>query len=394
MVRVDRATFAASPREWRDWQWQQRHAVRSLEQLLVPFPRLDVELRRRIEAATKERRFQITPYALSLVELGPDGNPSDKCPLWRQLIPDIEGFPGDEALRTPNWELPEEMVTPIAQHKYPNRIIVRVVNACHSYCQFCFLSHRTLTFTRQANIAGSWRETLTYIERSEEIQEIIFSGGDPFLLGTEQLERLLQDVRRLRRRLVIRIHTRVLAFSPFRVDPALCRLLRRADVGTVVLHATHPRELTPEGRQCVTRLARSVRLLRSHVPLLRGVNDSIEVLSHLLMSLYAEGVSAGYLFHFAPNSPSAHLFETSVRAGADLVRALRRRLPGPAVPEYVVVHPSGKLTVDTSHVSVSEIYGEHARLRALNWRDERIEFPARRAEGWDSKRRTACEERL
>src|SRR6201999_245868 len=94
-----------------------------------------------IERNLKERRIGLTPYVLSLMQCDPAmRRPQADDVLWRQLVPEwaeqasaIE-YNGE----TENWELQDEMKTPICQHKYPNRVILRVANVCHSYCQFCY----------------------------------------------------------------------------------------------------------------------------------------------------------------------------------------------------------------------------------------------------------------
>ena len=209
--------------EWTDWKWQQKNAVRSVDQLLQVFPGIPQNISEAIRRNTKTRRLQITPYYLRLIRRTPDGlAPLADDPLWRQVVPYWE-IEGDTAYeydgQTENWEMPEEMVTPIAQHKYDNRVIIRLANVCHAYCQFCYEALRTLekhsfkpTFQQE-----HWDATIDYLRRHEEIEEVILSGGEPLMHTDEQFEHVLADLRNLGRQIAIRIHTRALTFNPFRI---------------------------------------------------------------------------------------------------------------------------------------------------------------------------------
>jgi lysine 2,3-aminomutase len=95
--------------------------------------------------------------------------------------------------------MPEEMVTPIAQHKYDNRVIIRLANVCHGYCQFCYEALRTLEkesakFSFQQKY---WEATIHYLRQHREVEEVILSGGEPLMLKDDQLRRVLSDLNNL-----------------------------------------------------------------------------------------------------------------------------------------------------------------------------------------------------
>jgi len=380
---------APASEQWTDWKWQQRHAVRSVRQFQERFPDCEQALLDRIELHTRTQRFQATPYYLSLIATDPDtGNPLASDPLWRQVAPPEldeigeQSDPYDYDGETENWELPHEMVTPIAQRKYDNRLILRYANVCHSYCQFCYEALRTLdkdsskvTFDHE-----QWLATLDFLRVNPQVEEIILSGGEPLMHSDEQIDQLLTEARQARPDLVIRIHTRALTFNPFRIGPKLVSVLARHQVTAVGLHVSSPRELTPEFDSAVRMLQSAVPILFANVPLLGGVNDDLATLRELCMGLYRRGVHAGYLYHFMPHSPESAHFRVTVRQGVELVRGLRRHISNPAVPEYVLPHATGKYTVPL--VLSPEEYPRHAvdadGLRVLefvNWQGERVRYP-------------------
>jgi lysine 2,3-aminomutase len=371
--------------QWQNWQWQQRSAIRTAEQLLELLPGVSESDVAAIERHRSERRFQVTRHYLSLIERTPDGSaPRLDDPLWRQMLP-ADGTEAGAAYQydgTENWEMPEEMVTPIAQRKYHDRIIVRASNVCHAYCQFCYEALRTLErdSDKPAFNLTQWEQTLDYLRAHPEVREVILSGGEPLMQSDVNLGRLLGDLRALPGELAIRIHTRALSFNPFRITPELCTLFEQHAVNAIGVHATHVREIGPDFVTSVERLRRSVPILFANVPLLRGVNDSAEAIQELGMRLYMLGVSRGYLYHFMPHSPGAERFATPVRAGIDILRALKRNMTNLAVPEYVLPHHSGKHTIPLLGVDEDPPLWEVAAsgepiVRYVNWRGDTIEYP-------------------
>jgi lysine 2,3-aminomutase len=372
--------------EWTDWKWQQRNTVRSARHLKEHFPKCDQDLLDRVDQHTKTFRFQATPYFLHLIDTDPaTGNPVRDDPLWRQVVPpeitsshDAFDYDGE----TENWELDSEMVTPIAQHKYDNRVIVRYANVCHAYCQFCYEALRTLD-KDSAKVAfdlGHWAVTLDYLRANPAIEEVILSGGEPLMHSDDQLDRLMGDIRAARPDIIVRIHTRALTFNPFRICPDLVDILKRHQVTCVGLHITSPRELTPDFDAALRQLQTAVPIVFANVPLLAGVNDDLDRLRTLCMGLYRRGVHAGYLYHFMPHSPGSASFRVPIRRGVELMQALRRHISNPAVPEYVLPHATGKYTVPL-YLSPEELprhvsgAGGLRVLEFVNWQGDRVQYP-------------------
>ncbi len=373
---------------WTDWKWQQRNAIRTAQQFQQRFPLCDRELLDRIERHNVSKRFQVTPYYLNLIGKHPEsGVPLPEDPLWKQVAP-LGDDSGEDPYRydgeTENWELAHEMVTPIAQHKYDNRLIVRYANVCHAYCQFCYEALRTLdkNSSKKTFDRDHWQATLSYLRSHPQVEELILSGGEPLMHSNEQIDGVLLEAREARPDLILRIHTRALTFNPYRVDSGLATVLARHGVTAVGLHVTHPHELSPEFDTAVQRLHEAVPIVFANVPLLGGVNDDAVTLRRLCMGLYRRGIHAGYLYHFMPHSPEAGCFRVPVQRGVELVRSLKRHISNPAVPEYVLPHATGKYTVPLVDMDSPDGYPRHTVddngfrvLELVNWQGERIRYP-------------------
>jgi L-lysine 2,3-aminomutase len=72
--------------------------------------------------------------------------------------------------------------------------------------------------------------------------------------------------------------------------------------------------------------------------LLAGVNDSADVQCELSLRLIEIGATPYYLHQLDRVRGAAH-FEVPIERGRNIIAEMRRRLPGYAVPQYVVERP-------------------------------------------------------
>ncbi|MEB0047065.1 MULTISPECIES: KamA family radical SAM protein [unclassified Pseudomonas] len=334
--------------QWSDWRWQQKNAVRDERSLREACGGWGDDVTAHIVHNLQGRKLQITPYYIDLIMRSRNAGSVLEHPLWRQVVPywnelaqdDYDGI-------SENWELHHEMKTPICQHKYDNRVILRMTNTCNAYCQFCFEALRTLQVgTEKPNAnTNSFLDSLEYIRNTPAIEEVILSGGDPLMLSDRKLEENLAALRSISDDLLIRIHSRALSFNPFRVTDELVAMLEKYKVNAFGLHVCHPLELSDDFARAVKRIQSVVPIVFSNMPLLRGVNDDEQTLHTLFIDLYRMGVKPYYLYHFMPFSPGASEYKASISHAIALMKCLKRRVSNIAMPEYVLPHAQGKFTV-------------------------------------------------
>jgi lysine 2,3-aminomutase len=106
-------------------------------------------------------------------------------------------------------------------------------------------------------------------------------------------------------------------------------------------HFNHPREITPESAEACARLADAGIPLGNQTVLLRGVNDSADVLKELFRKLLRIRVRPYYLHQMDLARGTDH-FRTSVETGLDIMARLRGELSGIGIPAYVIDLPGGK----------------------------------------------------
>lgn len=371
--------------QWHDWRWQQQHALRGSAQLPAFFPNIDErQMRMAQEWERRGFRFAITPYLQSLVAKDEKGNPLPHDPVWRQFFPAFDELlaesttprPDEYSPQQENWEIDEEMLTRTAHHKYDNRAILYTTDTCLSYCGYCFRSlQSTADVEKHGGVKSQWQETMDAIKAHPEIEEVILSGGDPLVFDNAYIEKMLADIRAIPTVRAIRIHSRAFTHNPYRFDEGFCRLLKEYAVTEMGVHVAHPNELSKDFQGAIERIrASGARTeLLGQTPLLKGVNDNADTLRQLFMDLYVSGAKPYYLFHNMPNTPAAVSQRTSVRRGVELLNSIGRRMSHPAMPEYVMVHRTGKRTIPQEIEGTPEfIYDTneqgHPVIHFKNWK--------------------------
>lgn len=321
--------------DWNDWKWQVRNRVRRLDQLERVLA-LTPDERDAVSRRTGNLPIAITPYYLSLL------SPDDPLqPLRRTHVPVgsefIRGL-GEDA--DPLGE-DHDTAVPGLVHRYPDRVLFLTTGFCSTYCRYCTRSRMVGETNGEYSFSTSqWETAAKYIEAHPEIRDCLLSGGDPLSIGDDKLEWLLARLRRIPHLEFIRIGTKIPVVMPQRITRKLVRMLRQFHPLWMSIHFTHPDELTAETIEACERLADAGIPLGSQTVLLRGINDSLEVMKPLMHGLLKARVKPYYLYQCDPVSGSEH-FRTPVETGLEIIRGLRGHTTGYAVPQFVVDAPGG-----------------------------------------------------
>ncbi|WP_072393773.1 lysine-2,3-aminomutase-like protein [Hyphomicrobium sp. CS1GBMeth3] len=288
-------------------------------------------------AAVAERyAVAVTPAMAALIDTK-DAND----PIARQFVPDVRELD----------RMPEERGDPIGDivkspvkgivHRYPDRVLLKIVGVCPVYCRFCF-RREMIGPAAEANLtADEIDAALDYIRAHAEIWEVILTGGDPFILSPRRVREITEALDAIPHVKIVRWHTRVPVVAPERVTNEFAQALSAtAKTVYVALHANHPRELTAAARMAIRRLVDAGIPLVSQTVLLRGVNDDVETLD-ALMRAFVEARVKPYYLHHGDLAPGTAHFRTTLAQGEALMRALRQRLSGLAMPTYVLDIPGG-----------------------------------------------------
>ncbi len=263
------------------------------------------------------------------------GDPSD--PLLLQILPQNREF-----LKVPGFSdnpLDEKNYTPVQGlfHKYENRVLLIASSTCAINCRYCF--RRTFPYNEHRQSRSDWQAALDYIRSNPQIDEVIFSGGDPLIQSNQSLIWLLNEVDAIKHIQRIRIHTRMLTSLPERLDRELLSGLKALNTPLVIVtHCNHPNELGDDLRPTFNKLKEANITLLNQSVLLKNVNDKASILSELSKALFDLGIMPYYLFLLDSVSGAAH-FDVPVLEAKKLYRNLQSMLPGYLVPRLSVEVP-------------------------------------------------------
>jgi lysine 2,3-aminomutase len=289
-----------------------------------------------LERVAARYAVAITP---TLVDLIDTSDPDD--PIARQFVPsesELKMQPGESA--DPIGDHPHSPVAGIV-HRYPDRVLFKLVHVCAVYCRFCFRREMVGPGKDNALSDGAYRAAIDYIRAHSEIWEVILTGGDPLMLSPRRMGEIMADLAGIDHVKIIRLHTRVPVADPARISDEMVGALKVEGATTWVgLHANHARELTGPARAACARLVDAGIPMVSQSVLLRGVNDNAAALSDLMRAFVECRIKPYYLHHGDLAPGTAHL-RTTLAEGQDLMRQLRGRVSGLCQPDYVIDIPGG-----------------------------------------------------
>src|SRR6202171_478964 len=278
----------------------------------------------------------VTPEIAGLIDTE---NPDD--PIARQFIPsaqELVSAPGESA--DPIGDHTHSPVAGIV-HRYPDRVLFKLVHVCAVYCRFCFRREMVGPGKATALSSDAYRGALDYIREHREIWEVILTGGDALMLSPRRLAEIMADLAAIDHVRIIRLHTRVPVADPGRISAEMIAALKVKGATTwVALHANHARELTDKARAACADIIDAGIPMVSQSVLLRGVNDNIAALEALMRAFVECRIKPYYLHHGDLAPGTAHL-RTTLAEGRDLMRALRGRVSGLCPPEYELDIPGG-----------------------------------------------------
>ena len=192
----------------------------------------------------------------------------------------------------------------------------------------CFVSESQLTLA------------LDYIRSHTEIRDVLISGGDPLVMDTRLLERIISRLRSIPHVDIIRIGTRVPVVMPMRITDELLQMLKKYHPIWINTHFNHPREITADSERACQAIVDAGIPLGNQSVLLRGINDNTETMKELLYKLVHMRVRPYYLYQCDLSEGISH-FRTDVETGVNIIHKLTGNISGYAVPKFVIDAPGG-----------------------------------------------------
>ncbi len=328
--------------QWAEWRWQMQnriHSVEALEEWIEP----TAGEREAIEKTSDVFRWNVTPYYAQLMDAH-----DASCPIRRQVVPTMDEL-GDDIVAELD-PLDETGHSPVKNliHNYEDRVAFCVTAECAIYCRYC-LRKRMVGDANFFMRTDEHQAALDYIAEHDEIRDVLLTGGDPLTFNEDNLEWLLSRLRAIDHVELIRFGSRMPVKLPYRITDELCELLERYHPIWVNTHFNHPKELTDEAAAAIDRLKQAGVPVGNQTVLLRGINDDPETMKALNEGLVRMRVRPYYLYQAQVIGGTQHL-RVPIEVGMHIMRRLRGRTSGFAIPTYVLDTPHGKVPLNRSYV--------------------------------------------
>lgn len=300
--------------------------------------RTNEDLEKFFETEFPKTRFPIfipKIFAQKIKAAGPDS------PLWKQFIPhaDEENTIGRY---DPIGDITHSKGNQII-HRYHNRVLFTPTTVCPVLCRYCFRKNELAEKDEVFN--QNFSEAKNYLSAHPEINEVIFTGGDPLILSNEKLAGFVQDFSEIESLKYLRFHTRTPVILPSRIDEGFLAVMTSAahlfKRVMLMIHVNHVNELTADVVSAIKDLTDAGVDVYSQTVLLKGVNDKTQILADLFTMLSDIRVKPYYLHHPDEALGAMH-FYMSLEVGRRIVQPLHHLLPGWMLPQYVIDIPGGE----------------------------------------------------
>ena len=327
-----------------NWQSDFKEAIRTHEDL-VKFFELDF-------SKTNYPIFIPKSFAIKIKDQGPLGV------LWKQFLPhhdEIENLKGRyDPIGDKTHSKGNQLI-----HRYHNRVLFTPTTICPIICRYCFrkneLAEKDEIFNQNFN------EAKNYLSANTEINEVIFTGGDPLILSNEKLAGFIQDFAEIKNLKYIRFHTRTPIILPSRIDEGFLEIMKSSAElfkrTMLMIHVNHIDEIDLEVEHVIKKLTDAGIELFSQTVLLKGVNDNTQTLADLFTRLSDLKVKPYYLHHPDEVLGAMH-FYLELEVGRRIVQPLHDLLPGWALPQYVIDIPGGEGKISALNPEQFEFSGK------------------------------------
>ena len=208
-----------------------------------------------------------------------------------------------------------------------------VKSGCAINCRYCFRRH----FPYEDNSPNKlrWQEALAYIRSHNEVNEVIFSGGDPLMASDNHLTWLINEVESIAHIKRLRIHTRLPVVIPNRITEEFVKTLSTSRlVCSIVLHINHANEIDSDFIRAIKPLINHHIRLYNQSVLLKGINDNASTLAELSEKLFDNGIQPYYLHVLDKVQGAAH-FDVSDEKAKEIYQQLMAKVSGYLVPKLV-----------------------------------------------------------
>jgi len=333
--------------DWREVNWLEelRENINSLEKL-KRYVDLDAKEEKKLREVVEKHPMNIPRYYLSLIDKNDENDPIKKLAYPSESELTISGDMG-ETTKDPYGDDKHNKGNGIL-HKYPYSALIVATDYCSMYCRHCF--RKAIVGLPNDKTVENFKKALEYIKEHKEITNVIISGGDPMLIDTPKLKKMLDGLKDIEHVNYVRIGTRTPVVYPMRFfDDELLEYFKefnREKTLYIPTHFNHANEITPIAKEAILKIKESGVSVNNQAVLLKGVNNSKEIIEDLMNSLTQIGVNPYYLYQCMPVSRVRNHFQVPLKEAIDLVDEAKESLDGYAKRfKFIMGHDIGKIEI-------------------------------------------------
>ena len=344
---------------------------------LKDFINLSRKEEKKLKQITHRHPMRVTPYYMSLIDWN---NPDD--PIKKMAIPSIEELNLEGSYDT-SGEAENTKMTGL-QYKYQETALILATNKCAMYCRHCF--RKRLVGLETKEIIGRFEDAANYIKKHETINNVLISGGDPFVLKNQVIEQILSILFALPQIQFLRFGSRAPVTFPSRFeDNKLLRILSRYSKPNrriyVVTQFNHPNEITEQSIKAVDNLIKCGVLLNNQTVLLKGVNDNSMTLADLQNKLVGIGVNPYYIFQCRPVKRVKNHFQVPLCRGIEIIEKAKTHLNGHSKRfRFIMSHKTGKIEI--LGIFDGEIYFKYHQAKNRKKLNKIFKHPINKNASW------------
>jgi KamA family protein len=311
--------------------------IEQLEKYVSYSPEEREEIKKNIE----NHPMSVNQYYMDLIDWN---DPDD--PIRKMAIPSMAENTIDGDFDTSG----EQQNTKLQglQHKYAQTALILAANSCVMYCRHCF--RKRLVGINMSEIAHDWEPIVNYVSEHKEITNILISGGDPLMLDNASIKCIFEKFSPIEHLNFIRIGSRIPVVDPEKIinNPELISMLKDCSENRKKVYLTtqfnHPREITPLAIKAINIIKAANIIINNQTVLLKGVNDTPEIMAELQAGLSKIGVVPYYVFQCRPVKKVKNIFQVPFIQSLKIVEGARVLLDGLSKRfRFVMSHKTGKI---------------------------------------------------
>jgi len=254
--------FRGTDNDWDNYHWHLKHIIKDVKTLssLIKLEKDELNGLKLVERYNIP--FQITPYYLSL--FNEDCRDKYDRTVRAQVIPSatycLNVVKNGKKKQDMDF-MGEKSTSPIdgITRRYPQIVILKPFDSCPQICVYCQRNWEIKKINDTQITSEKIKKAIEWIKNNENITEVLVTGGDPLTLNNNYLDRLLNNISKIKHIERIRIGTRILVTLPYRIDSDFIKIISKYhELGKreicIVTHFEHPSEITQDSIEAIKKI--------------------------------------------------------------------------------------------------------------------------------------------